>query len=334
MKNLFLFLILIFTLTGCNSSDDGSITGSTNLEYKWSIPTENISGSLNLFPLANNPIMTAVKDIDFIASNSRVAMVRFGNETRIYPYSFISKYEAVNDKIDDVTFTMTYCPNTKSGLVFDRKFKIDNFTIRASGYLYQDNQVLIDAESDTFWSQMLIKCVKGKYAGERINTFNFVETRWSTVKEFFPDALVFTNTSIKNKSADTKKDNIVKGDLTFGILDLKLSQNESVHLFPYDGFTENTKLKTVRISNEEILVIGNKEKQFITSYINDNSQVDFKVLQDQFPIIMEDSNGNKWDVFGIAISGSRKGDQLESLPSFFALGWAWESFYTDVVIEY
>ena len=333
MKYLFLSFVLFFTISSCTSSDNSLPGDSTDIEFKWTVPTENISGSLNLFPLAKDPEMIQVKNIDFITEDSRVAMVSFGNEIRIYPYQFISRYEAVNDKINGVSFTMTYCPNTKSGLIMDRNFKIDNFTIRASGYLFQDNQVLIDENSDTFWSQMLVKCIKGKYAGERINTFNFVETKWSTVKEFFPDALVFTNSSIKNKTSNTnpKKDNIIKGDLNFGVLDLKLNQNEKVHIFHFNDFESSIQLKTNRISNEEILVVGSKELQFIASYIND-SKVNFKILKDQFPIVMEDSDHNKWNVFGQAISGPRKGDQLKSLPSFFALGWAWESFYNDIIV--
>lgn len=48
---------------------------------------------------------------------------------------------------------------------------------------------------------------------------------------------------------------------------------------------------------------------------------------------MEDNFNNKWNIFGIAVSGPRKGDQLKSLPSFFALGWAWENFYDNIVFD-
>jgi len=334
MKYLYILFILNFLLIGCTDSGDSSPSGTVNTDSKWTVSKNDISGSLNPFPLAKDPIMIKAKDIDFIFDNARVALVNFGNETRVYPYQFISEFEAINDKLNDIEFTMTYCPNTKSGLVMDRKFKIDNFIIRASGYLYQDNQVLIDESSDTFWSQMLVKCIKGKYAGEHLNTFNFVETVWSTVKEHFPEALVFTKTSIINKASNPnlKKNDLVKGELMFGVIDLKLNQNESAHLFHFDDFIGNTKLKTVRISSEEILVIGNEEKHFITSYIND-SQSKFKAVQDQFPIIMEDTNNNKWNIFGVAVSGPRKGEQLKSLPSLFALGWVWESFYSDIIFD-
>lgn len=334
MKSIYFILFFSLLLFSCADSEDSTLSGTTEKVYNWTVSPDKISGSLNFFPLAMDPLMKQVKDIDFIPDDTRVAIVQLGNTIRVYPYIYISKFEAVNEKEGNIEYAITYCPKTNSALIMDRKFKSDNFTIRASGYLFQDNQVLVDEKSDTFWSQMLIKCIKGKYAGEHINTFNYVETKWSTVKEFFPNAMVFTNTSVasKNSNSNTKKDNLVKGSLTYGIIDLKFKQTKRAHLFHFDDSAENIKLNTVRISGEEVIVIKSKEKHFITSYINDTN-VYFKAVQDAFPAVMEDSNSNKWNVFGIAISGPRKGEQLKSLPSFFALDWAWENFYDDIVFS-
>ena len=173
MKYLFLLFILNFTLISCTTSNDINPSVTIENNDKWIVPTEGISGSLNFFPLAVDPQMTLAHDIDFINDNARVAMVRTDEQIRVYPYHFISKFEAVNEKIGTKEYTITFCPKTKSGLVMNRRFKQNNFTIRASGYLFQDNQVLIDKNSDTFWSQMLIKCIKGKYAGEKNQNISF-----------------------------------------------------------------------------------------------------------------------------------------------------------------
>ena len=44
---------------------------------------------------------------------------------------------------------------------------------------------------------------------------------------------------------------------------------------------------------------------------------------------MKDSEDNEWNVFGEAVTGPRKGDQLNSDTAFFALFWAWENFYDN-----
>ena len=50
----------------------------------------------------------------------------------------------------------------------------------------------------------------------------------------------------------------------------------------------------------------------------------------QFPVVMKDSDGNTYNVFGKATDGPRKGHQLQSHTGFFALLWAFEKFYDDV----
>lgn len=333
MKNIYLILILPFLLYSCSDPEGKTTFVPSNDEFDWVVEKNKVKGSLNPFQLVLDPVMSRVKDIDFISDKSIVAIVTIGDEIRIYPYQFISRFEAVNDEIGDTSFTMTYCPITQSGLVLDRKFKTDSFVLRASGYLFNDNQVLLDEKTDTFWSQMLVKCIKGKYAGELDKTFNFVEMPWKLVEENFPDALVFTNTSVVNKSnSSIKKGPIEKGALVYGIINFSFNLNNQVHIYEYKDFSGGTVLKKVNIANNKTLVIGNEDAHFIGSYRND-SNAEFSAVQNQFPIVMEDDASNKWNIFGVAVSGPRKGDQLKSPTAFVALNWAWEEFYSDFVYQ-
>jgi len=44
---------------------------------------------------------------------------------------------------------------------------------------------------------------------------------------------------------------------------------------------------------------------------------------------MEDSEGNTWDVFGLAISGPRQGEQLTPTQSFMGYWFSWGAFYPN-----
>ncbi len=332
MKNLYLLFVILFFVYSCNDSNSIE-TIQEQIEFDWIVPSSSITGSYNLFPLATNPTMSLASNINFINDNSLVALVSINNEIRAYPYQYIGSFESVNDVINGKKYAMTYCPITHSGLCWDTSFKNNDFIIRASGYLYMDNQVLIDEKSNTYWSQMLVKSIKGKYAGEKNNTFNFIELPWKTIKENFPNALVFTNTSIQNKNNQKlKKEEIQTGDLVYGIVDMNFDINNKVMIYTYENFDKKTSIKNIRFSGKEILVIGNKDLHFISSYIN-NSNASFKVVQNQFPIIMEDDENNKWNIFGVAVSGPRKGDQLQSPTAFVALWWAWQNFYSNFVFN-
>ncbi len=338
-KTYFLLTILVISLF--YSCSGGSSNGGINeiapapIEFDWTVPIGTVLGSFNLFPLAENPTLTKASDVNFITENSKVAMVGIGNEIRVYPYRFISTFECINDKIGVHNFALTYCPITQSAVSWDTNFRGQTFILRSSGYLHHDNLIAYDSKSETYWSQMLSKSIKGKYANESIPTVNVIETTWSTVEKYFPDALVFTNTSIpsnKTNSISNRTNDFPDGENVYGIVDTSFKDNTEISIFKYDEFTGSIKIYEKFIDAKKIIVVGNKENTFITSYIND-SNATFTPIQNSLPIIMEDSNGNTWDMFGNAVSGPRIGVQLKSPNSFVALGWAWKAFYNNFLFN-
>lgn len=336
--------LLVFTLFSCSGDsaeiNEPSVVVPIDQEFKWTIPEGLINGSDSPFPLAKDPSLMEAQNIDFLADESLVAAISIDGVVKIYPYVYLNNFESVNDEINDKSFALTYCPLTQSALLIDRKHKNRNFVLRASGYLIYDNVVLIDQNSETYWSQMLGQCIKGSFAGDLSSTYNFVEMTWGTVKKSFPEALVFTNSSINTSNineSEANKADVKVGDLVYGIVESSQGQqpfgssdgkSTKVHIYHYDDFGSETTLKSVFVSNKRTLVVGNKNDHYITSYINDSNAV-FEAVQDQFPIVMKDSDSNEWDVFGVAVSGPRTGEQLESHTAFFALFWAWENFYNN-----
>jgi len=334
MKKL-VFPLLLLLIYSCSDTSENGINNSTDIEYQWIIPKGKVTGNFNLFPLAQNPTLTKVENVNFITDNSLVAVVSFNEEIRVYPYQYISPFESINDIVDGNRIALTYCPITDSALCWNTNFKGENFVIRASGYLLNDNVVLYDEQSDTYWSQMLAKCIKGKYAEEKNETFNFIETNWSTVKSYFKDALVFTNTSINKSEKSINKisaKDFQDGESVYGILNERTNLNSEIHTYKYNEFQNGIETFQKQIGSEKIIIVGSEEHHFITSYVNDNNST-FSPIQNNFPIVMEDSSGNQWNLFGIAISGPRKGQQLKSPIGFVALGWAWKDFYTDFVFN-
>jgi len=356
-KNYILLVWIVFLIYSCSDSnsidkndinispsdDIGDNNGPSNpsqSDFNWIVPNNTVNGNFSPFPLSHNPTFSRAKDIDFISDESLVAMVSFKNEIRVYPYRFISRFESVNDVIDGNNIAMTYCPITESGLCWNRNFKDNLFVLRASGYLHLDNVVLHDKESDTFWSQMLVKCIKGTYAGEVNDTFNFIESTWKTVKDNFGDALVFTNTSTGNSGSkfdtDVKNKNgdIRDGEGVYGIINFRSNKKikSEIHAYQYETFDSGIKLFSKNITNNNVIIIGSKDFHFITSYLNDRNNT-FTAVQNEFPIVMKDDQNNKWNMFGIAVSGPRLGQQLKSPKAFVASWWSWNQFYDDFVFQ-
>jgi hypothetical protein len=271
MKNLFLICLSILFLISCSSGDGNSTVSdletNNSTNNNWTIPTSDITGSDNPFPLALNPIYTLVKNVDFINDANKVALLSFKNgEVYAYPYSYISTYEIINDDLNGVSFSLTYCPITESAVLFKRNFNaVDSFILRSSGYLYKENLVAIDQKTSTYWSQFLLKSIKGKYENRTLETLNLIETNWKTVKTYFPNALVFTNTSVQSNknSQNASKISIDDNEVVYGVLE-EITKDElaTIHTYQYQTFSNGIELKTNKIGVDDILIVGNNDLQF------------------------------------------------------------------------
>ena len=68
---------------------------------------------------------------------------------------------------------------------------------------------------------------------------------------------------------------------------------------------------------------------FVNAYKRelDGTLLEFKAVNGDLPIVMEDQEGNRWDLFGVAQSGPRQGQQLEWINSGLAFWFAYGTLY-------
>ena len=84
-----------------------------------------------------------------------------------------------------------------------------------------------------------------------------------------------------------------------------------------------------------VVAAGSSSKNLAVVFsrkLTDDSVLTFKAVQNVLPIILEDNEGNKWDIFGVAVSGPRAGQQLTATTSFIAYWFALAAFYPGLDI--
>lgn len=330
MKTNYIFMALLVITISCgkSSTDDFQETPTENVNG-WTVPVKDIIGSFNPFPLAENPTMSSVTNVAGLNDASEVVVISFNDKVNIYPLSFVHPFETVNDTLNNNFFTVSYCPITQSTITINRDNSDQKLLLRASGILYKDNLVMHDNNSNSFWSQMLLTKIKGASQKEVLSVIPMIETTWKTAKIYFPNALVFTSNSIissKNSIASKFTENINNDEKVFGFIDNINSKNSTVFIYRYSQFNDGIKL--ISAANTNKIVIGSSDLKFITAFINENNN-SFVPVQNEFPIIMTDNLGNKWNVFGEAESGPDKGKVLKPAMGYVASWWAWKSFYTS-----
>lgn len=338
----YLLLSVIISLTACSKNAVNEIEKPTE-ESRWiNVEKPHPTGEIGLFPLHKNPIYKTVHQFSNLKDDDKVAIVSYQNKIKVYPYLYTNRYEIVNDSIGDYFYAVSYCPQTKSAINFNRIVQNDTLDLVASGYLYKDNMVPSDKNYQMYWSQMQMNGITKEADFLNLQTLNLVETNWKTVVNYFPNAKVYyyegdivtpknndNSNSIAKNSAE-----ITDADPVFSIIEnFKESGKERiVHSYAIKDFSNGISFQEIILNGNKTLLIGSKEHYFFTTFIVPNG-LTLQLEKANFPPTLIDNEGTKWNSFGFAFEGPRKGQQLASAKSYVASWWAWKDFFKNIEVK-
>ena len=341
MKNFFYLFIFLIGIS-CSKEHTERLLEDPINDSPWiNVEKPFPTGENGLFPLIKSPKFKAVSSFTNLSNDDKVAMVSFNGKVKVYPYLYVNRSEIVNDYIDNYYFAISYCPQTKSAINYNRIVQNDTLDLVASGYLYKDNMVPSDENYQMYWSQMMMKGITNNAHSKRIKTFNTIETTWKTVLEYYPNADVFyyegpiiTPRIPTNTFSEKSNTEIENSDFVFALIENlnDLGKDELIHAYSIKSFSDITEFKDFIIDGKPSMLIGNKQKHFFSSFYTPNG-LTFTLANQDFPPTLKDNEGNKWNAFGYAFEGPRKGTQLESTKSYVASWWAWKDFFKNIEIK-
>ncbi len=336
---LFPFIVLIFIVSACNK-EDISDTGGLPVSPGWLIPEEDVKGDFRPRELVENPEYMTVDEMIKLDSASMVLVYKTAGGVYVYPHTSMV-VEVVNDHLDGIPFAITYCPKTFSGICWDRTDNADTLQFVVSGYLYHDNLMPYELNSESIWSQMLNTGVRGSHKSLEVKTYQLIETTWFHVHTYFPEAHVF---DFEFKSGPSNNGGSRVGPLAGGLLkssamdDLPLGKQvfgiqglKGIEIFLYSHFPDSVRLINITVATQQLVVAGSTDLGFIVAFERDYVMTP---VQGSFPVIMEDESGSRWNIFGEAVSGPRKGERMASPTSYFARGWAMQAIFQDELRVY
>jgi hypothetical protein len=294
----------------------------TQIQYSAVLDLKDVIGTLDPWVLLDEPNYKSVAEVSHLNPTNRVMLYRSGED--VYVYSLTNMYvEVINDIIDGRPISITYCPQTMSGICWDRLIDGDTMSLAASGLLYRENQMPYDYQTNSIFSQMLQVGVRGKYLDREINTFPLIETNWQMVLDHFPNAFVYSNEGDGNA---TQKMEVQSEEMYYGVLN-----RNRADLFTSRNFdADDINVVNRGVASQGLSIIGSKNRNFVVAY---KSGFEMQAIQNEFPIVMIDETGSKWNLFGEAVSGERIGQKLEAANGYMALGWAWKDLFDEVVLQ-
>jgi len=339
-------------LISCGGGGDGSVA-PTDSSTGWSIPVgEVVDGGPGKdgIPALNSPVFQRTADNTDVRDSALVIGILHEGEYRAFPHGIMDYHEVANVSFQFNAYVLSCCPLTGSAMAWDVDDSVSNKEFGVSGLLYNSNLILYDRMTDSNWSQMLQEAVEGSRSGELPALLQVVETSWATWKAMYPDSWVLSRDTGHAREYDIYPYGGYRSseDLLFPVdnLDNRLHPKLRVigiyadsasRVYQLPGFGQTTQTINDQFDDQAIVVVGNSIQNFAAIYsrrLGDGTILSFSPLDDQLPNVMQDDEGNIWDVFGKAVAGPRTGEQLASTQSYSAMWFAWAAFFENAEIYF
>jgi hypothetical protein len=144
-------------------------------------------------PAIFEPRLIAAISASYLKPNDRVIGVELDGISRAYPISILNWHEIVNDKINQHSFAVTYCPLCGTGVAFYSRLRGKDAEFGVSGLLYNSDVLLYDRETESLWSQILGEAVSGEFVGEKLKAIPISHTTWRDWLKQHPDTMVLSD---------------------------------------------------------------------------------------------------------------------------------------------
>ncbi len=345
-----LVLLLSLCLLSCGEDEPGPGAVTNPTDNGWSLPLDEVVdggvGKDGIIAL-ENPLFLDRLQINYLQDDDLIIGIKIGNTVKGYPHRILDWHEIVNDEIENTPIALTYCPLTGTALAWSRNINGEVTTFGVSGLLYNSNLIPYDRATNSNWSQILSKSVNGDLRDESIAIYPIIETTWKNWKTLYPNAKVMSNqTGFFNNSYTSYPYGAYRTSnsyLVFPVnpLDNRLPAKERVlaliHAdnalsFRFENFENGITVYNTKIAGFPIVVAGDQNEEYMVGFesrLEDGTVLSFTKLTREGDVIMEDTEGSKWNLFGEAVSGPRMGQQLKPAYGMMAYWFSIGAFFED-----
>ncbi len=317
----------------------------------WSVPQQDVldgGPGKDGIPAVNSPNFYINASEAPLNDEALVVAFRHENTIRAYSHVVLDYHEIVNDQFNTTDVVISYCPLTGSSMVWEGEAEFRDKSFGVSGLLYNSNLILYDRATDSNWSQMKMSSIQGTRLNRFARQLSSSEMSFSTWKKLYPNEAVLnlqTGSSrqygrypygnYKNSKSLIFSTNNMNDTRLFSkerVLGVKVAQ--STKAFPLSKFTgPGVNVHEEILGKTAISIWASQGLNFAVAFnrtLSDGTLLNFAALSEtDFPAVVMDNEGSRWDVFGIALSGPRSGQSLNQPFSHIAYWFAWTAFHPN-----
>lgn len=225
--------------------------------------------------------------------------------------------------------------------MYARQIAQRTLSFGVSGMLYKDGLVMYDRQTDTLWTHVDGRAVRGSLVGQRLEMVPSVHATWKEWRTLYPNSLV-----LKKGRGDfgSPYEDYNRDPSTIGVLgrrspDRRLPPKERIigvragnkeMVFPVKALRE-IRIVHAQVGDQPIVVIAAQRDLPVLVF---DRRVGSRVLQftladaNQRTTLRDETTGSTWDLAtGRAVSGELAGQRLRRANSVPAFWFGWQSYF-------
>ena len=312
-------------------------------------------------PAIDNPKFVSVAEANaWLKPEEPVIAVVVGETAKAYPLQILTWHEIVNDTVDDLPLTITFCPLCNTGIAFEREFNNMTLDFGTTGRLRFSNLIMYDRQTETWWQQATGEGIAGDLAGEQLVLYPASMLGWQEFKTTYSSGLVLSQDTgfdrPYGKNPYVGYDDINSSPFLFIGPDtpddlpamarvLTIEFGEEAAGYPYDAL-QDVHVVNDNVGGTDVVIFwapGTSsaldastiaEGRDVGSANAFKSEVDSETLTFAWDgeKIVDEQTGSEWTVSGLAVVGAMEGTQLEPVVAINHFWFSWAAFKPETRI--
>ena len=197
--------------------------------------------------------------------------------------------------------------------------------------------IMYDDETDSHWSQLFGKAVRGKMAGTELKKLASTMTTWGAWRELHPETSVYVKRTTPYARRFTKESfaNIASmepGPLRSDDLVVGLEGHVDARAYLVRAL-KDSRLVQETFEGEPILIVLSEDLATarVLSRKQGDRELDFRLEDDG--TLVDEQTESRWDpIAGRAVDGELSGESLRPLVSTYSVWFAWKHYRPDTTV--
>ena len=313
-----------------------------------------LDSALDLLPPAVRARVGSVRYItageaDFLTAEA-VVVGYVADDGQPYAFSLgvLRNHELVNDTLGGRAVLISYCPLCRSAVVYDRVVDGRLLTFGNTSALYQNDMVMFDRQTNSYWFQTGGEAIIGPLTGSRLAVRPSQLAPWESWRRLHPDTLVLSTetgfvANYSERGSPLYATFVSAGHLPFSVdaeiladtqldlaeLVLGLEVGGTARAYPLDQL--GTAAVNDAIEGQAVVVFASADGPTGAAFdpTVEGRRLTFDADGDAY---RDRETGSRWSLSGQAIAGPLAGHQLTPLPARTAYWFSYLSAFRDATV--